>query len=34
MALVDTMSTRWGVDPRDDGGKTIWFELDPPQRRT
>jgi DNA-binding NarL/FixJ family response regulator len=34
MALVDTMSTRWGIDPGADGRKTIWFELDPPTRRT
>jgi DNA-binding NarL/FixJ family response regulator len=30
MALVDTLATSWGVLPRDDGGKVIWFELDRP----
>jgi DNA-binding NarL/FixJ family response regulator len=32
IALVDAMSARWGVEPRVDGGKTIWFELEPPTR--
>ena len=26
LALVDMLSTSWGVD-QDDGGKTVWFEL-------
>ena len=30
MALVDTLATSWGVEPRDDGGKVIWFELERP----
>lgn len=30
MALVDTLATSWGVLPRADGGKVIWFELDRP----
>ena len=33
ISLVDTISTRWGVNPRAGGGKTIWFELEPPSRR-
>ncbi len=28
MAIVEAMSSRWGVDERDDGGKTVWYELD------
>lgn len=28
MAIVEAMSTRWGVQAHDDGGKTVWFELD------
>lgn len=28
MAIVEAMSTRWGVDDHVDGGKTVWFELD------
>ena len=28
MAIVEAMSTRWGVVEGDDGGKTVWFELD------
>ncbi|MDT0167348.1 ATP-binding protein [Actinotalea sp. AC32] len=28
MAIVEAMSTRWGVEVHDDGGKTVWFELD------
>lgn len=27
MALVETMASAWGVEPRPDGGKVIWFEL-------
>lgn len=33
ISLVDVMSARWGIEPRADGGKTIWFELDAPARR-
>ena len=28
MAIVEAMSTRWGVEDHADGGKTVWFELD------
>lgn len=28
MAIVEAMSNRWGVDSQDDGGKTVWFEVD------
>jgi len=28
MAIVEAMSSRWGVDGRDDGGKVVWFEID------
>lgn len=28
MALVDTLSTRWGVDDHGGDGKTVWFVLD------
>ena len=28
MAIVDSMSSRWGIDVHGDGGKTVWFELD------
>ncbi len=28
MAIVEAMSTRWGVQAHEDGGKTVWFELD------
>ena len=28
MALVEALSSRRGVDEHDDGGKTVWFELD------
>ncbi|HQY33548.1 ATP-binding protein [Actinotalea sp.] len=28
MAIVEAMSSRWGVDEHSDGGKTVWFELD------
>ena len=28
MAIVEAMSTRWGVHEHEDGGKTVWFELD------
>ncbi len=27
--IVQAIAARWGVLPRDDGGKTVWFELDP-----
>ena len=29
MQLVERLSTAWGIIPRPDGGKTVWFELDP-----
>lgn len=28
MAIVEAMSTRWGVQAHSSGGKTVWFELD------
>lgn len=28
MAIVEAMSSRWGVDEDPEGGKTVWFELD------
>jgi anti-sigma regulatory factor (Ser/Thr protein kinase) len=28
MAIVEAMSTRWGVEAHVEGGKTVWFELD------
>ncbi len=28
VALVDALSTRWGVEQHDGGGKTVWFDLD------
>ncbi|MCU1432355.1 MAG: ATP-binding region ATPase domain protein [Actinotalea sp.] len=28
MAIVEAMSTRWGVEEHADGSKTVWFELD------
>lgn len=28
MAIVDAMATSWGSEPREGGGKVIWFELD------
>ena len=28
MAIVEAMSSRWGVEEHVDGGKTVWFELD------
>jgi anti-sigma regulatory factor (Ser/Thr protein kinase) len=27
--IVEALSTRWGVSPFDDAGKTTWFELQP-----
>lgn len=27
MALVDALATGWGVTDRDEGGKTVWFEV-------
>lgn len=27
MRLIDMLATRWGVDPRPTGGKTVWFTL-------
>jgi anti-sigma regulatory factor (Ser/Thr protein kinase) len=26
--IVDRLATRWGCEPTDTGGKTVWFELD------
>ena len=28
LAIVESMSSRWGVEEDSDGGKTVWFELD------
>ena len=28
MLLVDTYATRWGHEPRDGAGKTVWFEAE------
>jgi len=28
MAIVEAMSSRWGIENHDGGGKTVWFELD------
>lgn len=28
MAIVEAMSSRWGVLEQADGGKTVWYELD------
>lgn len=28
LQLVGMLSTAWGVEPRADGGKAVWFELD------
>ncbi len=28
MAIVEAMSSRWGVEDHTEGGKTVWFELD------
>ena len=28
MAIVETMSNRWGVDEQPEFGKTVWFEID------
>lgn len=28
MAIVDAMSSRWGVDAHDGEGKSVWFEVD------
>ena len=28
MLLVDTLSSRWGSEPTEPGGKCVWFELD------
>ncbi|MCW2816146.1 MAG: putative anti-sigma regulatory factor, serine/threonine protein kinase [Nocardioides sp.] len=30
MLLVDSLASRWGVEPTADGGKAVWFELDLP----
>jgi anti-sigma regulatory factor (Ser/Thr protein kinase) len=26
--IIDRLATRWGSEPTDTGGKTVWFELD------
>jgi len=32
LLLVDLLASRWGVSLEEEGlGKTIWFELDPPE---
>jgi anti-sigma regulatory factor (Ser/Thr protein kinase) len=28
MLLVDSLSARWGTEPRDPAGKCVWFELE------
>jgi two-component sensor histidine kinase len=28
LALVDSLSTKWGTDIDDSRGKTVWFEID------
>jgi anti-sigma regulatory factor (Ser/Thr protein kinase) len=28
--LLDELATRWGVEPHEPNGKTVWFELDAP----
>jgi anti-sigma regulatory factor (Ser/Thr protein kinase) len=28
LALVEALAPRWGVEPRPDSGKIVWFELD------
>ena len=28
MALVATLSSAWGVERLDDGGKTVWFTVE------
>jgi hypothetical protein len=29
LRIVDSLATRWGVEPGDAGeGKTVWFEVD------
>lgn len=30
MALVEALAAAWGTEPRPDGGKVIWFELERP----
>jgi PAS domain S-box-containing protein len=32
LALVDALSSRWGVTQMPDGGKSVWFEVDDPDR--
>jgi hypothetical protein len=34
LALVESLSTRWGAYRNDGGGKTVWFEVAPGVRRT
>lgn len=28
MAIVEAMSSRWGIETHEDGSKTVWYELD------
>ena len=28
LQIVERLSDRWGVDPRDELGSTVWFEID------
>ena len=28
LLLVSSLASRWGVEPRPDGGKAVWFEID------
>src|SRR4051812_37426069 len=28
IAMVDALATRWGVDPRPEGGKSVWAEFE------
>jgi hypothetical protein len=28
MFIVNELATRWGSEPADGGGKTVWFELE------
>jgi anti-sigma regulatory factor (Ser/Thr protein kinase) len=29
LVLVSALASRWGVEATEDGGKAVWFELDP-----
>jgi anti-sigma regulatory factor (Ser/Thr protein kinase) len=33
MALVAALSTAWGIERREPGGKTVWFTVDPEAER-